>query len=45
MYLMLNGGFLLQTELDALQSEQRPKKRSFPKAKMPALVAALLALD
>ncbi len=32
--------FLLQSELDALLSEQPAKKRPFPEAKMPELVAA-----
>ncbi len=37
--------FLLQSELDALLSEQPAKKRPLPKAKMPELVAALRKLD
>jgi hypothetical protein len=37
--------FLLQSELDALLSEQPAKKRSLPLAKMPELVAALRKLD
>jgi hypothetical protein len=37
--------FLLQSELDALLSEQPAKKRDFPRAKMPELVAALRKLD
>ena len=37
--------FLLQSELDALLSEQPAKKRPFPKAKMPELVAALRKLE
>ena len=37
--------FLLQSELDALLSEQPAKKRDFPRAKMPELVAALHELD
>jgi hypothetical protein len=37
--------FLLQSELDALLSEQPAKKRDFPRAKMPELVAALRELD
>jgi hypothetical protein len=37
--------FLLQSELDALLSEQPAKKRPLPGAKMPELVAALRELD
>jgi hypothetical protein len=37
--------FLLQSDLDALLSEQPAKKRPLPKAKMPELVAALRKLD
>ncbi len=37
--------FLLQSELDALLSEQPAKKRPLPKSKMPELVAALRKLD
>ena len=37
--------FLLQSELDALLSEQPAKKRPLPAAKMPELVAALRQLD
>ena len=37
--------FLLQSELDALLSEQPAKKRPLPKAKIPELVAALRKLD
>jgi hypothetical protein len=37
--------FLLQSELDALLSERPAKKRPFPNAKMPTLVAALRNLD
>ncbi len=37
--------FLLQSELDALLSEQPAKKRPLPKAKKPELVAALRKLD
>jgi hypothetical protein len=37
--------FLLQSELDALLSEQPAKKRPLPRAKMPELVAALRKLD
>ena len=37
--------FLLQSELDALLSEQPAKKRSLPMAKMSELVAALRKLD
>jgi hypothetical protein len=37
--------FLLQSELNALLSEPPAKKRPFPKAKMPDLVAALRTLD
>jgi hypothetical protein len=37
--------FLLQSELDALLSEEPPKKRPLPKAKMPELVEALRELD
>ena len=37
--------FLLQSELDALLSEQPPKKRTFHNSKMQALVAALRTLD
>jgi hypothetical protein len=36
---------LKQSDLDALLSEQPSKKRPFPKAKMPNLVAALRKLD
>jgi hypothetical protein len=35
----------LQSELDALLSEPHPKKKTFPRAKMPGLVAALRRLD
>ena len=35
----------LQSELDALLSEQPPKKRTFHNSKMQALVAALRTLD
>jgi hypothetical protein len=37
--------FVKQSELDALLSEQPSKRRPFPKAKMPDLVAALRTLD
>jgi hypothetical protein len=37
--------FLLQSELDVVLSEQPAKKRPFPRAKMPELVAALRKLD
>ena len=37
--------FLLQSELDALLTEQPAKKRPLPNAKMPELVAALRKLD
>jgi len=37
--------FLLQSELDLLLSERPAKKRPFPNAKMPDLVAALRTLD
>ncbi len=37
--------FLLQSELDLLLSERPAKKRPFPNAKMPNLVAALRTLD
>jgi hypothetical protein len=37
--------FLLQSELDVLLSEQPAKKKPFPRAKMPELVAALRKLD
>jgi hypothetical protein len=37
--------FLLQSELDALLTEQPAKKRPLPKAKIPDLVAALRQLD
>ena len=37
--------FLKELELDALLSEQPAKKRPFPEAKMPDLVAALRRLD
>jgi hypothetical protein len=37
--------FLLKSELDALLSEQPAKKRRFPQANMPKLVAALRTLD
>ena len=36
---------LLQSELDALLSESHAKKKSFPRAKMPGLVAAMRGLD
>jgi hypothetical protein len=37
--------FLLQSDVDALLSDQPAKKRPFPGAKMPELVAALRKLD
>jgi hypothetical protein len=37
--------FLLQSELDALLSEQPAKKRAFPNAKMSMLMTALRKLD
>jgi hypothetical protein len=37
--------FLLQSELDALLTEQPTKKRPLPNAKKPELVAALRKLD
>jgi hypothetical protein len=47
-HLLSFGGYPLffgQSELDALLSEQPAKKRPFPSAKMPELVAALHKLD